>query len=635
MKPEMKPVIKGKMRLKFTAKRLLLLLIDVVLLNMALWFSFYLRYEGKIPLSFIQSWGYMALVMTSIRIACFVTFGLYQSLWKYSSIPELCQILKAVLVSSVLQYLISKLIGFGVSRSVFVIDFGVVLILTGGARLAIRMRREVLTGWDPAKKVKRVLVVGAGNAGALIIREMLREQPVTYHPVAVVDDDPNKIFSRLHGVPVAGKVEQLAQVSRKYAADEILVAIPSASKSRLREIVNQAKKTGLPVRILPGILAMANGEEVSLNQAREVQIEDLLGRKPVQVDLAAMAGYLQGERILVTGAGGSIGSELCRQISGFSPGILLLLGRGENSIYEIDQELNFSHPGVRKKALIADVRDRMKMERIFREYRPTVVFHAAAHKHVPLMEDAPDEAIKNNIFGTKNLAELADKYGVKRFVLVSTDKAVNPTSVMGATKRMAEKIIQYMAAHSKTRYCAVRFGNVLGSRGSVVPLFQKQIAAGGPVTITHPEMTRYFMTIPEAVSLVIQAGAMEANGEIFLLDMGEPVRILDLARDLIRLSGLEPDKDIKIQYCGVRPGEKIIEELLTAEEGVATTKYERIYVSTPQSMNWQQFRRDLLELEELLVSGDWAKMTEKLWQIIHEEQQVEAWEEAAGSRSES
>jgi len=437
-------------------------------------------------------------------------------------------------------------------------------------------------------------------------------------------------------VPVVGKLDQVAQVSRKYDIDEILVAIPSAPRSRLREVVNQARKTGLPVRILPGILAMANGE-VSFNQAREVRIEDLLGRKPVRVNLAEIAGYLQGERILVTGAGGSIGSELCRQISRFSPGILLLLGRGENSIYEIDQELSSSFPAVRKKAIIADVRDRMKMERIFRDYRPTVVFHAAAHKHVPLMEDAPDEAIKNNIFGTKNMAELADKYRAKRFVLISTDKAVHPTSVMGATKRVAEKIVQYMAAHSKTKYCAVRFGNVLGSRGSVVPLFQKQIAAGGPVTITHPEMTRYFMTIPEAVSLVIQAGAMEETGEIFLLDMGEPIRIVDLARDLIRLSGLEPDEDIKIQYCGVRPGEKIYEELLTAEEGITTTKHERIYVSKPRIMtNWVQFQKDLLELEELLAKGDWVEMTEKLWQIIHDEEQAKEWEkETASSRMHS
>ncbi|NLY88866.1 MAG: polysaccharide biosynthesis protein [Firmicutes bacterium] len=621
--------------MKPTRKHLLLLLIDIALLNAALWFSFFLRYEGRIPLSFVQDWGYLALVMTAIRIACFVAFGLYLSLWSYSSLPELLQILKAVLVSSVLQYVINYLLDFGISRSIFIIDFGVVLILTGGARLAIRMRRELLTGWESRQtQVRRVLVVGAGYTGALIIREMLREHTATHRPVAVLDDDPNKLFRQLHGVPIAGKLDQLAQVSRKYNVDEILVAMPSAPKSRLREIVNQAKKTGLPVRILPGILAMANGE-ISFNQAREVQIEDLLGRKPVRVDLAEIARYLQGERILVTGAGGSIGSELCRQISSFSPEILLLLGRGENSIYEIDLELSISHPAVRKKALIADIRDRMKMERIFREYRPTVVFHAAAHKHVPLMEDAPDEAVKNNIFGTKNLAELANEYGVKRFVLISTDKAVNPTSVMGATKRVAEKIVQCMAKHSQTKYCAVRFGNVLGSRGSVVPLFQKQIAAGGPVTITHPEMTRYLMTIPEAVSLVIQAGAMEENGEIFILDMGEPVRIVDLARDLIRFSGLEPDQDIKIQYCGVRPGEKIYEELLTAEEGVVTTKHERIYVSTPPRMNWAQFRRDLLELEELLVSGDWVKMTDKLWQIINEEQQVAVWKETAGSRLES
>ncbi|HBR35343.1 MAG TPA: polysaccharide biosynthesis protein, partial [Firmicutes bacterium] len=329
-----------------------------------------------------------------------------------------------------------------------------------------------------------------------------------------------------------------------------------------REIVGITKETGLPVRILPGLLAL-DSEKVTLDQIREVRIEDLLGRDPVKLQLGEIAGYLKGERVLITGAGGSIGSELCRQVARFEPEVLLLLGRGENSIYEINQELAERFPSLPKNPIIADVRDRAALELVFREYSPTVVFHAAAHKHVPLMESAPDEAVKNNVFGTKNVAELADKYQAKRFVLISTDKAVNPTSVMGATKRIAEMIIQQMAKKSKTKFCAVRFGNVLGSRGSVIPLFQHQIALGGPVTVTHPEMVRFFMTIPEAVSLVIQAGAMGEWGEIFILDMGEPVKIVDLARDLIRLSGLEPGKDIQIEFNGIRPGEKLYEEILT------------------------------------------------------------------------
>lgn len=607
-------------------KHVILVFVDMVLINIALGFSFFLRYEGIIPDLYLKNWFYMALAATLIRVACFIPFGLYQSLWSYSSLPEMIQIFKAVVVSSLLQMSLAHLLtDFPVSWSVYVIDFGVVLVLIGGARLLIRLRREILISSElKHKKTKRVLVVGAGQAGALIIREMLHEHAATHRPVAVIDDNPDKLRYRLHGIPVDGNVKQLAQVAGKYDADEILVAIPSAPKERLREIVEQAKKTGLPVRILPGLLEIADGK-ISLRQAREVRIEDLLGRKQVRVNLQEIAGYLQGEKILVTGAGGSIGAELCRQISFFNPAALFLLGWGENSIYEIDQELAATHPALYRKPIIADIRDRVKMEQVFDEYRPTVVFHAAAHKHVPLMEDAPDEAVKNNIFGTKVLVDLADKYEVKRFVQISTDKAVNPTSIMGVTKRVAEMIVQHMAGKSATKYCAVRFGNVLGSRGSIVPLFQKQIAAGGPVTITHPEMKRYFMTIPEAVSLVIQAGAMGENGEIFVLDMGEPVPIVDLAYNLIRLSGLEPEKDIKIQYCGIRPGEKLFEEILTAEEGTTATKHERIYVAIPHQLDGERFEDDLVYLEKWVAVADKIKVVEKLRQMVPRYHPSELW----------
>ncbi|HEX2953594.1 MAG TPA: nucleoside-diphosphate sugar epimerase/dehydratase, partial [Bacillota bacterium] len=385
---------------------------------------------------------------------------------------------------------------------------------------------------------------------------------------------------------------------------------------RMREIVASISETGLPIRTLPNLLDLA-GLKVSIHQIREVKIEDLLGREPVQVDLESIADYLNGERVLVTGAGGSIGSELCRQIAEFNPAVLLLLGRGENSIYEIDQELNYLN-GTKncKIPIIADIRDRNKMERVFETYRPTVVFHAAAHKHVPLMEDAPDEAVKNNVFGTKNVAELADRYGVKRFVMISTDKAVNPTSVMGATKRIAEIIVQKLARTSRTKFCAVRFGNVLGSRGSVVPLFKKQIARGGPITITHPEMRRFFMTIPEAVHLVIQAGSMGKGGEVFILDMGEPVRILDLAKDLIRLSGLEPDKDIAIKFSGVRPGEKLYEELMTAEEGTDHTKHKRIFVGKPNGVDWEKLPDDLNDLWNSLMTNDSEQIIRMIQHIV-------------------
>jgi FlaA1/EpsC-like NDP-sugar epimerase len=604
--------------MKFNRERSVLMLFDFLIVNMTLWLSFMARFEGNIPLSYQDKWLYSAVLVTLMRMVCFSLFGLYNSLWGYSSLPEMIQIIKAVATSSLLILLVDRVIVTVpplIPLSVHFISFILTILLIGGSRFAIRLRHEILTTLDNRKQQKRrVLIIGAGQAGALIIREM-QQQSTPYHPVAVLDDNYNKLQHLLHGVPVVGNIEQLPQTVKEYDIDEILVAIPSASKERVREIVGITKETGLPVRILPGLLAL-DSEKVMLDQIREVRIEDLLGRDPVKLQLGEIAGYLKGERVLITGAGGSIGSELCRQVARFEPEVLLLLGRGENSIYEINQELAERFPSLPKNPIIADVRDRAALELVFREYSPTVVFHAAAHKHVPLMESAPDEAVKNNVFGTKNVAELADKYQAKRFVLISTDKAVNPTSVMGATKRIAEMIIQQMAKKSKTKFCAVRFGNVLGSRGSVIPLFQHQIALGGPVTVTHPDMIRFFMTIPEAVSLVIQAGAMGEWGEIFILDMGEPVKIVDLARDLIRLSGLEPGKDIQIEFNGIRPGEKLYEEILTAEEGTNTTQHERIYVGKPNDFNQDQFWEDLVTLAKRVSVADRVKVVEKLYQII-------------------
>ena len=597
-------------------KRKILLLIDLFLINLTLWLSFVVRFEGKIPLHYKSKWLYYVILITSLRIICFIFFGLYNSLWGYSSLPEMIQIIKAVTVSSMLITFVDWIILTpSLPLSVLFIGWVINILLIGGTRFGIRFRREIINSIEYNPKMgKRVLVVGAGQAGALIIREML-QKPAPHLPVVVLDDDLSKIKLRLHGIPVVGSIDQLSQAAAMYRVDEILVAIPSAPRQRLREVVALAKETGLPVRILPGLMEIASGK-VALDQVREVRIEDLLGRKPVKLHVEEIAGYLKGERVLITGAGGSIGSELCRQVAKFEPELLLLLGRGENSIYEIDQELKISFPLLHKTPVIADVRDRARLEQIFIEYRPTVVFHAAAHKHVPLMEGAPDEAVKNNIFGTKNVAELADKYGVKRFVLISTDKAVNPTSVMGTTKRVAEMVIQYMASKSQTKFCAVRFGNVLGSRGSVIPLFQHQISRGGPVTVTHPEMVRFFMTIPEAVSLVIQAGAMGNKGEIFILDMGEPVKIVDLANDLIRLSGLVPGKDIQINYCGIRPGEKLYEEILTSEEGTNATRHERIYVGKPNGVNPERLQEDLTFLEKWVSVANRVKVVEKLNQMV-------------------
>ncbi|NLW58977.1 MAG: polysaccharide biosynthesis protein [Firmicutes bacterium] len=606
---------------------------DILFINLTLWLSFTVRFEGSIPLVYRSNWLYYAVLVTSLRMVCFYVFGLYNSLWGYSSLPEMIQIIKAITASSVLIYLVDQVIfnpSPPIPKSIHFISLVINLFMVGGSRLAIRLRQEMLNIFENRKKQRRrVLVIGAGQAGALIIREM-QQQPTPYLPVAILDDNFNKIKRYLHGVPVVGSIKQLPQAVREYQIDEVLVAIPSAPKKRLREIVALARETGLPIRIIPGLLAAGN-VKVTLDQVREVQIEDLLGREPVKLNVEEIAGYLKGERVLVTGAGGSIGSELCRQVARFEPECLLLLGRGENSIYEIDQELKETFPALRKTPVIADVRDRGRLEQIFREYRPTVVFHAAAHKHVPLMESAPDEAVKNNVFGTRNVAELSDKYGVKRFVMISTDKAVNPTSVMGATKRVAEMLIQLLARKSKTKFCAVRFGNVLGSRGSVIPLFQHQIAKGGPVTVTDPEMVRFFMTIPEAVSLVIQAGAMGEYGEIFILDMGEPVKIVDLAHDLIRLSGLVPGEDIKIEFCGIRPGEKLYEEILTSEEGTNATRHERIFVSKPNDLDPELFWEDLTYLEKWVATADRVKVVAKLKQMIPRYTPSDYWRKQLGA----
>ena len=613
--------------MKPNRERSVLMFFDILLINLTLWLSFTLRFEGRIPLAYRDNWPAYALAVTSIRMVCFYLFGLYNSLWGYSSLPEMIQILKAVTSSSLLVFLLDQFaIEPSIPKSIHFISLVINILLIGSSRFAIRLRQEILNTLESSRKHgRRVLIIGAGQAGALIIREM-QQQATPLLPVAILDDNYNKIKHYLHGVPVIGPIKQLPQAVNDYQIDEILVAIPSASKERIREIVALAKETGLPIRIIPGLLA-AGTDRITLAQVREVQIEDLLGRESVKLNIEEIAGYLKGERVLVTGAGGSIGSELCRQVARFEPECLFLLGRGENSIYEIDQELKETFPTLRKKPVILDVRDRGRLEQFFRESRPTVVFHAAAHKHVPLMESAPDEAVKNNVFGTRNVAEMSNKYGVKRFVMISTDKAVNPTSVMGATKRVAEMLIQLLARDSKTKFCAVRFGNVLGSRGSVIPLFQHQIVKGGPVTVTDPEMVRYFMTIPEAVSLVIQAGAMGENGAIFILDMGEPVKIVDLARDLIRLSGLVPGKDIEIQFCGIRPGEKLYEEVLTSEEGTNATRHERIFISRPNDLNPERFWEDLTYLEKWASAADRVKVVEKLCQMIPRYTPSKHWRE--------
>lgn len=591
---------KGLSRVLFRKRTLILMLIDALLINLAAFGSFYLRFEEGIPLDYYQTYYHTAIGGTILYLAVFYVFGLYNRLWQYASTGELLSIIYAVsvgtggTVAAVYFYGLSNAATLPYIRmphTAAVLLWLAMVFLIGGSRFIWRILQENTVDRHVPGSQKQVLIVGAGDAGVLAARELKNRNFRDGRPVGFIDDNHSKQKLQLLGIPVLGTRSDIPRIVKGHNVDEVIIAMPSASGESVREIVQICEKSGVVLKIMPGVYDIISGD-INVNPIRQVQVEDLLGRDPVSVDLEEVAGYVAGETVFITGAGGSIGSEISRQIARFNPGKMVLLGHGENSIFDIEQELRSEHPGIDYITEILDIKDREKVFLIFNRYKPGVVFHAAAHKHVPLMERNPEEALKNNIVGTQNLAEAADEVKVKTFVSISTDKAVNPTSVMGATKRTAEMLIQSLDLRSQTKFVAVRFGNVLGSRGSVIPTFKRQIAQGGPVTVTHPDMVRYFMTIPEAAQLVIQAGAMGRGGEIFILDMGKPVKIVDLAKDLIRLSGFEPDVDIKIQFTGIRPGEKLYEELLTAEEGVTSTKHSRIFVAKPNGI-------DVKRLEEL------------------------------------
>ncbi|MGF7184775.1 FlaA1/EpsC-like NDP-sugar epimerase [Desulfitispora alkaliphila] len=560
-----------------------LMVIDFVLLFVALLGAYLLRFEGQIPAQYLEGFKLLVLPMAIINLAFLYGAHLYRKIWQYASIGELTSILKAMTLASLVAGVANQTLQLAaVPYSIYLIAWVLKIGFIGGSRLAWRVYRDSCIKKQPHHK--RALIVGAGAAGGLVAKEILNNQESDIYPVGFVDDDQTKQHLEIYGFPVLGDSFDIHRIVKKHQVDEIIIAIPSASREEQRRVFDICKEVGVKLRTLPPVYDLIAGK-VKVNKLRDVSVEDLLGREPVQVDLNEIAQYIKGETVLVTGAGGSIGSELSRQAASFTPKKLILLGHGENSIYDIELELRDRYPKLHIQTEICDVKDKTKVDYIFAENKPDVVFHAAAHKHVPLMERNPEEAVKNNVLGTKNLAEAADKYSSKTFVFISTDKAVNPTNVMGATKRIAEMIIQSMDKKSNTRYVAVRFGNVLGSRGSVIPIFKRQIARGGPVTVTHPEMVRFFMTIPEAVQLVIQAGSMADGGEIFVLDMGEPVKISQLAKDLIHLSGFEPNRDIEIKYTGIRPGEKLYEELLTSEEGTSSTKHQRIFVARPNGID--------------------------------------------------
>ncbi len=564
-----------------------LFLLDIILITLSVWLSFAMRLETLAPMRLLSTAvQYLALDLL-IRMATLYTMGIYQRYWLYASIEEMLLLALAIMASTAV--IVAVTLGVllplgylvGLPRSVPLIGGLVSLFLIGGSRFTIRVlgRKGAPSHFAAgADAPLPVLIAGAGEAGGIIARELLHNPQLGLQAVGLVDDDPAKQGVRVHGLPVLGMCRDLPWLIAKYEVGQVVIAMPTASGTAIRQIREACSKAGAKVRTMPGIYEILSGQ-VGLQMVRDVQIEDLLRREPVQADGQAIHGYLYRRRVAVTGAGGSIGSELCRQIAAVGPGLLLLIGHGENSIFEIEQELRRKFPTVPIQPVIADIRDPERMAWIFRTWRPQIVFHAAAHKHVPLMEGNVVEAVTNNVLGTRNVVRAAEAAGVERLVMISTDKAVCPISVMGATKRIAEMVVQEAAHRLARPYMAVRFGNVLGSRGSVIPLFKAQIKAGGPVTVTHPEMTRYFMTIPEAVHLVLQAGVLGAGGEIFVLDMGQPIKVLDLAADLIELSGLKPHEDVEIIFTGIRPGEKLHESLFGPGEAQAVSAHEKILVS--------------------------------------------------------
>lgn len=565
-----------------------LIIYDIILLVLALYLSLLLRLDFIISNEYMEFFKYAVVPVILITLFFNKMFKLYDSIWKYASIEELISIIYSLSLSNVVIILYNYFVTYKLLETKYMrfpyaahIIFWILSVaFLGGTRFLYRVVGEIQSDKICNKKKNKLLIIGAGDAAALLIKEIKKNTNLNYEIIGLIDDNEEKIGKTINGIKVIGSRRNVINISEEKKIEEIILAIPSVDAATKREIINICKNTKAKLKTLPGIYEIIDGK-VSISKIRDVSIEDLLGREEVKLNNDNINKYIKDKVVLVTGGGGSIGSELCRQITKFKPRKLLILDIYENNAYDLQMELNYSNPNLDKEVIIASIREEERLREIFEKYKPEVVFHAAAHKHVPLMENNPAEAVKNNIIGTYNLVKCCHEYKVKKFVQISTDKAVNPTNIMGATKRFCEIMIQAFDTISETEYVAVRFGNVLGSNGSVIPLFKKQIAHGGPVTVTHPEINRYFMTIPEASQLVIQAGGMAKGGEIFVLDMGEPVKINDLARDLIRLSGYEPDIDIKIKYTGLRPGEKLYEELLMDEIALTNTEHDKIYVEKP------------------------------------------------------
>ena len=594
----------------------ILMAADVLALCLASFLGLFVRFDlniSKIPPEYARAALEFLPYYILASLVIFFLARMYSTMWSVAGVREALHVVAACGLASLVQIAGMMLLQLSVPRSFFLVSFAALCAEELGIRLSYRVVLS-LFGNHSKKAAKRIMIVGAGTSGSVILKEMTTSSLVNGCVVCFVDDDKNKAGKFLNGVPVAGNRNDIPRLAEEYKIDEIYIAIPSASAKERKAIIEICRETGCQVKILPGIYQLINGE-VSIAKLRNVEIEDLLGRDPIRVNLDEIMGYVSGKVVLVTGGGGSIGSELCRQVASHNPKQLIIFDIYENNAYDIQLELKEKYPDLDLVVLIGSVRNTHRIETVFEKYRPDIVYHAAAHKHVPLMEDSPNEAIKNNVFGTYKTAKAADKYGTKRFVLISTDKAVNPTNIMGASKRMCEMVVQMMNARSKTDFVAVRFGNVLGSNGSVIPLFKKQIEQGGPVTVTHPDIIRYFMTIPEAVSLVLQAGAYAKGGEIFVLDMGEPMKILDLAKNLIRLSGYTPDVDIPIVFTGLRPGEKLYEELLMNEEGMQDTPNKLIHIGKPIEFDMERFEGQLEELDPI-ANQDGDRIREAVMKIV-------------------
>ena len=631
----------------------ILLLFDIFAVNLSYFIALWLRFDLKystIPERYLTEWIRLVPIYTVIVIAVFALMRLYRSLWRYASYAELWRIIAACVITSGLHTILSRVLFGRMPISYYVVGAGIQLVATIGIRFAYRflllMRAHHGDGGDE-HGISRVMIVGAGSAGQMIMRDIRRSKSIHDKVVCFIDDDANKWSRFLDGVPIIGGREEILTAAEKYGVDKIYLAIPSASAEARRDILNICKETGCALKNLPGMYQFVLGD-VSVSAMRDVSVEDLLGREPIRADMEEVYRFVTDKVVLVTGGGGSIGSELCRQIAAHGPKQLIIFDIYENSAYTIQLELHEKYPSLDLVVLIGSVRDSRRIFGVFKKYRPDIVYHAAAHKHVPLMEDSPCESIKNNAIGTYKTAYAAMVHGTQRFVLISTDKAVNPTNIMGASKRLCEMIIQSFDAKikagraaelpqlfthdgvenadkdgsgrvfklAKTEFVAVRFGNVLGSNGSVIPIFKKQIANGGPVTVTHPDIIRYFMTIPEAVSLVLLAGTYAKGGEIFVLDMGSPVKIDTLARNLIKLSGFRPDVDIKIEYTGLRPGEKLYEEKLMAEEGLRKTDNDLIHIGCPIPFDTDTFLRQLSALMEVAYANDEGAIRAKGQEIV-------------------